>query len=80
MVPPLLRPSQFNDFVFGPFDEERAMEMARHYHEGMEPKVSRYLSIFRVQSTHILLPMLPRASSVVPGCLCRRVVHEHVGA
>ena len=39
MVPPLLHPSQFNDFVFGPFDEERAMEMARHYHEGMEPKV-----------------------------------------
>jgi hypothetical protein len=57
------------------------MEMARHYHEGMEPKVFRYLSHgTRVQSTHILLPMLSRASSVVPGCLCRRVVHEHVGA
>jgi len=41
MVPPLLHPSQFNDFVFGPFDEERAMEMARHYHEGMEPKVDQ---------------------------------------
>ena len=30
--------AKFNDFVFGPYDEERALEMARHYHEGMEPK------------------------------------------
>ena len=69
MVPPLLHPSQFNDFVFGPFDEERAMEMARHYHEGMEPKVDH-------SDTDICLSRGTRATNSHPTSFPCHPVHR----